>query len=90
MSRRLVVTDHYLCTGAEQIGRVPFDLGSRFCGKNGDSVGTSRVRTPTKFNMSPSRVDILQHGYQVCAIKYSTLARLVPSETTDSPTKCRA
>ena len=79
MSRRVVVADHYLCTGAEQIGRVAFDLGSRLCGKYGDSGGTGRVRTPATFQHE-SRVDILHPGYGGAA-KYGRLARLVPTET---------
>ena len=38
-------------------------LGSRFCGKNDVSVGTSRARTPATLQYEP-RVDILQHGYE--------------------------
>ena len=43
-------------------------LGSRFCGKNGVSVGTSRSRTPAKLQYEP-RVDVLQHDYNERAAK---------------------
>ena len=57
------------------------ELSSRFCGKDSVSVGTSRSRPPAKVQYEP-RVDILQHGYGVCAVKYGMLlARLEPTET---------
>ena len=36
--------------------------------------------SPAKLQYEP-RVDILQHGYGVCAAKYGTLARMVPTKT---------
>ena len=59
-------------------------LGSRFCGKNNVSGGTSRSRPPAKLQYEP-RIHIVHHGYDVCATKYGMLARLVPTETPSSP-----
>ena len=43
-------------------------------------MGAGRSRTPAKLQFEP-RIDILQHGYDICAAKYGKLARQVPSET---------
>ena len=52
--------------------------GSRFCGKNSVSVGTSRSRPPAKLQYEP-RIHTVHQGNDICTrvTKYGTLVRLV-------------